>query len=135
MRAALIEDGVVVNVVEALPEEIDGVVIVDLAGYPDVHIGWAFAGGEFTAPPAQPEPVPAEVTMRQARLVLHAAGLLAKVDAAIDSLPEPERTRARIEWDYSNAVQRDHGFTATLGQALGLSSDAMDELFRAAARL
>lgn len=80
------------------------------------------------APPPQ-YPVPSEVTMRQARRALHATGMLAAVDAAIDALPEPERTAARIEWEYSSAVQRHNGFVAQLGPALGLSDSALDDLF------
>ena len=51
-------------------------------------------------------PVPQEVTMQQARLALLDAGLLSSVQTAINSLPEPARTKAQIEWDYSNALQR-----------------------------
>ena len=41
--------------------------------------------------------VPQTVTMRQARLALLGAGLLAGVDAAIASLPEPDKSAAIIE--------------------------------------
>lgn len=80
------------------------------------------------APPPQ-YPVPAEVTMRQARRALHVTGMLAAVDAAIDALSEPDRTAARIEWEYSSAVQRHNGFVSQLGPALGLSESALDDLF------
>lgn len=79
--------------------------------------------------------VPEEVTMRQARLALLEAGLLANVQTAINSLPEPARTKAQIEWDYSNALQRSNSFVATLGGALGLDSEALDNLFIQAAAL
>lgn len=86
--------------------------------------------------PADPEPtVPSVVTMRQARLALHAAGMLTQVDAAIDALPEPPRTEARIEWDFSSTVERNKPFVAMIGQALGLSSEDMDALFIQAAAL
>lgn len=55
--------------------------------------------------------------------------MLAAVDAAIDALSEPERTAARIEWEYSSAVQRHNGFVAQLAPALGLSDSALDDLF------
>lgn len=80
-------------------------------------------------------PVPKEITMRQARLALLDASLLSSVQPAIDSLPEPSKTKAQIEWDYSNALQRDNSFVATLGGALGLSSEDIDNLFIQAARL
>lgn len=80
-------------------------------------------------------PVPQEVTMRQARLALLEAGLLSSVQAAINSLPEPDKTKAQIEWDYSNALQRGNPFVATLGAALGLNEQALDNLFITAAKL
>lgn len=79
--------------------------------------------------------VPAIVTMRQARLALLGAGLLQQVDLAIDALPEPQRSAARIEWDYSSEVHRDRAFVQQLGQALGLSDEQLDALFIQAAAL
>mgnify|MGYP000881398425 FL=1 len=80
-------------------------------------------------------PVPQEVTMRQARLALLENGLLANVQPAINSLPEPDKTKAQIEWDYSNALQRGNPFVATLGAALGLNEESLDNLFITAAKL
>lgn len=86
----------------------------------------------IAAPPAAP---PKRVTMRQARLALHAAGLLHLVDAAIDNLEEPDKTTARIEWEYSQEVHRDKPLVAMLAPALGLSESDLDDLFTAAAQL
>jgi len=79
--------------------------------------------------------VPQKVTMRQARLALLGAGMLAGVDAAIDAMSEPTRSAARIEWEYSSEVQRYNGFVAALGPALGMTDEQMDALFIAAAKL
>lgn len=79
--------------------------------------------------------VPAEVTMRQARLALHAAGKLVVVNAAINALPDPPKTAALIEWEYSSTVRRDSRFVALLGPALGLDAAGLDALFIAAAKL
>lgn len=79
--------------------------------------------------------VPQVVTMRQARLVLLGAGLLANVDTAIDSLSSPTKEKARIEWDYSSTVERHRSLVATLGAGLGLTSDQLDTLFITAATL
>jgi hypothetical protein len=84
---------------------------------------------------AYAQPVPHEVTMRQARLALFAAGKLSSVDAAIDAMPEPNKTLARIEWEYSNAVQRNNAFVAALGPALGMTDEQVDALFIAASAL
>lgn len=86
-------------------------------------------------PPTPPPQTPQSVTMRQARLALHAAGLLDQVDAAIDGLTEPLRAAARIEWDYSSEVYRDKDFVQMLGASLGLDSDTIDQLFVSAATL
>ena len=79
--------------------------------------------------------VPSSVTMRQARLALLGAGLLASVDAAIDSLPSPQKEAARIEWEYATEVQRSYGLVPMMGAALGLDDAALDALFIEAAAL
>ena len=79
--------------------------------------------------------VPQSVTMRQARLALLGAGKLAMVDAAINGMAEPTKSAARIEWEYSNEVQRHNGFVEALGPALGMTSAQIDQLFIAAAKL
>ena len=83
-----------------------------------------------SAPSAAPQGfTPKIVTMRQARLALHAAGLLAAVAPAIVDLPEPDRTAAEIEWEYAQEVRREIPLTAMLGAALGLDDAALDALF------
>lgn len=86
-------------------------------------------------PDSAPEAIPTEVTMRQARLALLAAGKLAGVDAAIASMPEPQKTAANIEWEYSNALQRSNPFVSQLGAALGLDESGIDALFVEASKL
>ena len=94
-----------------------------------------FDGDVVRVLPPAIAPVPDEVTMRQARLALHAAGKLAAVNAAINALPDPPKTAALIEWEYSSTVRRDSQFVALLGPALGLDSAALDALFVAASKL
>lgn len=84
--------------------------------------------------PAAPA-VKNEVTMRQARLALLQAGVLGSVQPAIDALPEPDRTAANIEWEYSQTVVKDRPFVQMLGAALGLSTEQIDDLFTLAATL
>lgn len=90
-------------------------------------------GSLALTPPKQP--APSQVTMRQARLALASAGLLSQVSVAIGSLEEPQRTAASIEWDYSQVVERDRELVALLGPMLGLDDEALDDLFREAAKL
>ena len=86
-------------------------------------------------PPAPPVPVPQSVTMRQARLALHAAGLLSSVDAAIASMQDPAKTAAAIEWEYASAVERNAGLVPAMAAALGMSEADIDDLFITAATL
>lgn len=132
MRAHVIDNGVVVNTVEV--ESLDALPGL-VAAQGNEGIGWSYDGQYFTAPTQAPATIPQEITMRQARLALHEAGLLSNVSTAIASLSEPAKTKAQIEWEYSNALQRDNPFVTTLGTALGLSSDDIDNLFITASRL
>ena len=137
-KIALINSGVVVNVTLAdlvFAQTLPGYeMALDITGT-DVGVGWGYDGQAFVAPAPPPVPVPASVTMRQARLTLLAHGLLGNVAAAINSLPEPAKSQAQIEWEYSNALERDNAFVATLGTALGLNASALDALFIEAAQL
>lgn len=72
---------------------------------------------------------------RRRRFVMYENNLLANVQPAINSLPEPDKTKAQIEWEYSNALQRGNPFVDVLGAALGLSSQDLDDLFIQASAL
>lgn len=96
------------------------------------YLRWVDEGNE---PQPYVAPAPSVVTMRQARLALLGAGLLASVDAAIDSLPSPQKEEARIEWEYATEVQRSSGLVPMMGAALGLDDAGLDALFVTAAAL
>lgn len=91
--------------------------------------------GDFPGPAAEPAPVPTSVSMRQARLALLGAGLLSTVDATIAAMPEPAKTAALIEWEYSSEVWRHRPFVQSMGAALGLDDAQIDALFVAAEAL
>ncbi len=136
-KYAFVQNGVAIEVVRTDPA------ILFVPGYAsqfvtvpdDVEAGWRLVSGSWAAPPPAPPVIPQSVTMRQARLALLNHGLLANVQPAINALPEPQRTRAQIEWDYSNGLERGNSFVATLGVALGLDDAAIDSLFIEAAAL
>jgi len=69
------------------------------------------------------------VTMRQARLALHQADKLTLVSDAIALIPEPDKSLISIEWEYASTVERTSPWMSTMGSALGLSEDQLDELF------
>ena len=75
--------------------------------------------------------IPEAVTMRQARLALHAAGLLDAVTAAITAAGPT----AVIEWDYAQEVHRGYGLVAQMAGALGMTDAQIDQLFLTAAGL
>ena len=89
----------------------------------------------YVPPAPEPQQVPQSVTMRQARLTLLGAGLLSQVDAAIASLPSPQKEAAQIEWEYAAVVQRNSGLVPAMAQALGMTESQIDDLFIAAAAL
>ncbi len=72
------------------------------------------------------------ITMRQCRLALLAAGLLDSVDAAIATLPEPDKSAATIAWEYGATVERLSTFVVGMGPLLGLSDLEVDALFEGA---
>ena len=80
--------------------------------------------------------VPKSVTRRQARQALLLAGLLDSVPAAIAALPDPtQRGLAQIEWDDSQAFERNRPLLIQLATALGLDDGALDALFVQASKL
>lgn len=77
-----------------------------------------------------------EITPRQARQALILNGIsLSEIDAALDSLPEPTKSLAKAEWEYSIAFQRNRPLVAQVGQMLGWTSQQLDDLWKFAAGL
>ncbi|MGB3387393.1 MAG: hypothetical protein WBA88_05360 [Pseudaminobacter sp.] len=85
----------------------------------------------WAANATQPEPVPPVVSAAQGRLALLDAGLLATVKAAVAQADEA----TQIWFNRATEWRRDHPILAALGAQLGLSGEAIDDLFRAAALL
>lgn len=100
---------------------------------------WLAAGN--TPQPADPVVplvplVPRMVTRRQAKQALLMEGLLDQVQPAIDAIADPrQRALIQIEWDDSQAFERDRPALIALGAALGLGPTELDNLFKKAALL
>lgn len=101
-------------------------------------------GSGQVTPPAEPTPEETlakwrasfQITMRQCRLHLLMTGKLDLVQPAIDSLPEPTKTAASIEWEYGAVVQRNAPLVAQLAPVLGWSTpEEIDAQFIAASLL
>jgi hypothetical protein len=77
------------------------------------------------------QPVPDFVTPRQVRLLLLQQGLLDQVEAMISG----QDRAARITWEFAVEFRRDDPLLISLGTALGLTSQQIDEFFIAASAL
>ena len=76
-------------------------------------------------------PVPQQVTMRQARLALLSAGLLDDAELVIAAAGR----EAQLEWEYAAVVERTNPAVAAVQQQQGLTDAQIDDLFREAAKL
>lgn len=97
--------------------------------------GWVLQG-VVIVPPITVAVVPEKVTPRQIRIALTLAGISESfVDSAIDALSEPNRSVAKITWEYSTEVFRNNPLILSLAPAMGLTSEQVDRLFIQAAKL
>lgn len=79
-----------------------------------------------------PEPsIPQTVSARQVRIWLIQHGIsLSQVDQAIDNIENSiMRDITRVEWEYAPYIERGHPMLVPLGDALGLSSEQIDQAF------
>lgn len=131
MRKALIRnsDGLVENIIEA-DEDFVPPNSYALRPAEAADIGHTWNGSEFVAPPPPVPPLPAPLSARQIRLALAMNGLLANVDSAIATLPEPNRTLAKIEWEYATQFKRDNPMLLQIGAAIGLSAEQIDQMWQ-----
>lgn len=82
------------------------------------------------------KPEIADVTPRQMKQALILSGVsLASIDAALDSLPEPMKSLASIEWHESIAFQRHRPLVSQVGSMLGWNAAQLDALWHFAASL
>lgn len=75
--------------------------------------------------------VPQTVTMRQARLALHEAGLLSTIESVMGQADE----KAQIEWEYAAEVHRNSPMIAGVQFATGMTDEEVNSLFFAASVL
>jgi hypothetical protein len=108
--------------------------IVEVGPIQEINGVWTqtYTGRNFTAEEKRQR---MEVTMRQARLALLQQGLLENVTAAIALIPEPDKSKISIEWEYASTVERTSPWMSTMGAALGLTDEQLDQLFETASTL
>lgn len=128
-RFAIVKSGVVKNIVEATADFGTGKSWVPIPTGEVVKKGDQYVNDEFLSAPVSEE-VPQIVTMRQGRLALHEAGLLASVDSIIASQTED----IKITWEYSSELERDNPMIESMKGLLGLTDQELDALFIAASK-
>jgi hypothetical protein len=94
---------------------------------------WTWDGTQLVAPPVVvvPPPPVTSVSPRQGRLALLGAGLLDKATAAVNAAGGA----TLITWEYASVWDRNDPLILSLGAALGLTSDQIDQLFTTAVNL
>jgi hypothetical protein len=73
--------------------------------------------------------VPDEIPLWAFRSSLLLNGLDGQVTDLIDALPEPQKSVAKIQWEYGNFIVRDHPLIISLSSALGLTTEQVDNVF------
>ena len=87
------------------------------------NVGWVFDGAECY-------PNIPDVTPRQIRQALILSGIsMSMIDTALGGLPEPTRSLAIAEWEYSNSFSRRRDLVESVGQMLGWNADQLDSLW------
>lgn len=126
-RFAIIQNSTVANIVQAAPAFAASQGWVAAAN--DVGIGWTYNGSVFTAPAAQPVPVPFSVTRYQFFTAIRNAGRANDLRTYIQGLANGELEA----WQNRNRVYRASAMIEAARVALGVTNNAVDNLFRAAA--
>lgn len=76
-----------------------------------------------------PGRVPESVRLYALRAVFALHGLETKIDSAIASLPEPQRSIAKAHWNFGDVINRTHPLVASLAAMLDLTEAEVDEIF------
>jgi hypothetical protein len=103
------------------------IAIEDFAREPKV--GWKYEAGICF--PDLPD-----ITPRQCRQALILSGVsMDAIHDALDGLPEPTRSLALTEWEYSIAFKRRRPLVMSVAMTLGWTEDQLDDLWVFASKL
>ena len=82
------------------------------------------------------ETVPEKISSRQLRSQLILQGFnLETIEQALNQLPEPNRSLAKVDWEYATNFYRNNPMIVAIGQLLQLTSEQIDEIFRQGEKL
>ena len=102
----------------------------------DIQAGWYFTSDGWSEGAEYVEPVPVSISPRQIRLALLGAGVTSQMILdSLNSLDEPLRSMALIEWEYSSFFARDHQLIPGVASSLGWTSEQLDQLWIQASRI
>lgn len=94
---------------------------------------WQLKLSEYLIPTAIPVKDYPDVTPRQIRQALILSGItIQQIEDALNSLEEPTRTLAKIEWEYSTAFQRKRPIVSEVARILGWTEEQLDSLWELA---
>jgi hypothetical protein len=133
-RYAIVEDGVVTNIVEwdgneekwSPPDGADLFEASDAVGP-----GWRLSSGELAPPAQESPPVPQVVSRAQLKLALLAAGILDAVEGFVATADRA----VQIMWAERAEFDRHHPLLAEMVTAFGMTPGQADDIFRLAATL
>lgn len=135
MKFAFINDNEIKKIEdhESMDSILDGhhyQVVMDITDYSYMpKVGWLYSNGNLFlyCPP---------VTARQIRRALLTLGITgALIEASLGGLPEPTRSAALIEWEYSNEFFRTHELVPVVSTMLGWNAEQVDALWLLAGSL
>ena len=132
MRAAIITNGVVTNIIE-VHALYDWPGCISATG---ADIGSHYTNGVFTAPAAAAPSVPASVTRYQLRTVLRrmpATSGTGTLFTQIDSTLTAQGGDALAAWQEATEITRSGTLVNQTGAAFGFTSSQLDDLFIASA--
>lgn len=69
------------------------------------------------------------------KAVLSERGLISQVESALNNLPEPNKTKALLAWEYSNTLSTTSNTTKFVQGVLGLSMEQVVDIFWTAINL
>lgn len=76
------------------------------------------------------------LTAKQIRLGLLALGISPiQVEAEINKMSEPDKSKALIDWEYSSSYHREHQLVQTIAYALNFNNQQIDDFWDDALKL
>ena len=130
-RAAIIENGIVKNVVKADSSTILANGWIEIQAGVTVSMGYEYNSGVF-AEPVEPVVMPDQITAEQAKRAMsrtthNAVNLYDTVKSLINNLEEKDETKIA----YKNAAiwHRNNDMIAAISATVGLSDQQVDDLF------